>query len=417
MLGRYVALLRNAVSIVGVLALVLVGFAACGGSTTSTTGNAQNQTPIKIGISLSQSGDFAADGKAFQQGYQLWADAINKSGGVLGRKVTLDIVNDASSATQVQTNYQKLITVDKVDLVFGPYSSLLTKPASVIANRYGYAMPEGAGGAPSVFNRGLNNVFDVSPPLANGLLSFANYILSLPATMRPKSIAYATQDDPFTQPQVDNAKAMLEKAGIKTAYYTVYPAETTDFTPIAAKVIASGAQVDVLGTQFPDIVAFVQAFKQQHYNPQAIVATAGPDQGAQFIKAVGLQNTEGIMVPNVWFPQANTYQNADMVKAFLAQYGGKISDISVDVAEGFSVGQVIEQAANKIKSIDNAALIKELHSGDTFNSVQGPVKFDSVGQNIVLQTDLFQWQKGNLVAVYPTNLAEATALYPKPSWP
>src|SRR5437868_9518889 len=92
------------------------------------------------------SGDFSADGKAFEQGYKLWADTVNKNGGVLGRQVQLDILSDASSTTQVVTNYQKLITVDHCDVVLGPFSSLLTKPASVVANRYNYAMIECAGG-------------------------------------------------------------------------------------------------------------------------------------------------------------------------------------------------------------------------------------------------------------------------------
>ena len=109
---------------------------------TGTTGTPL--PPIKIGISLSLSGDFSADGQAFQQGYQLWADTVNANGGLLGRQVQLDIVSDASSTDQVQTNYQTLINVNHDDLVFGPYSTLLTKPASVIANRYGYAMVEGA---------------------------------------------------------------------------------------------------------------------------------------------------------------------------------------------------------------------------------------------------------------------------------
>src|SRR5258708_16204473 len=114
----------------GVLIVALLVLSACGGgNTTTATGTPTPQPPIKIGISLSLSGDFSVDGKGFQQGYQLWADTVNKNGGVLGRQVKLDIVSDASSPDQVQANYEKLITVDKVDLVFGPYSSLLTKPS------------------------------------------------------------------------------------------------------------------------------------------------------------------------------------------------------------------------------------------------------------------------------------------------
>ncbi|HTD19974.1 MAG TPA: amino acid ABC transporter substrate-binding protein, partial [Ktedonobacteraceae bacterium] len=298
MVGRCTLWHKSVLNSFGVLIMALLVLSACGGNSPTTTSN-QPKTPIKIGVSLSLSGDFSADGKAFQQGYQLWADTVNKNGGILGRQVQLDIISDASSTTQVVTNYQKLITVDHCDLVFGPFSTLLTKSASVVSNRYGYAMLEGAGGGPSVFTRGLHSLFDVSAPVANLLVSFTQYILSLPASERPTTAAYATQNDPFTQPQVDTAKQLLEQGGVKTVSYQVYPSETTDYTPIAQKMIASGAQVIVTGTLLPDIVAYIQAFKQQHYNPQAIIATAGPDQGDQFTKAIGgTTSAEGVFVPN-----------------------------------------------------------------------------------------------------------------------
>ncbi len=200
------------------------------GTTPTVNCTGQSLPPIKIGVSLSLSGDFSADGQAFKQGYQLWADTVNAKGGVLCRQVQLDIVSDASSTTQVVTNYQKLISANKDDIVFGPFSSLLTKPASVIASRFGYAMIEGAGGGPSVFTQGLHNLFDVSAPVANLLVSFTQYLLSLPVGQRPTTAAYATQNDPFTQPQVDTARALLEKGGVKTVSNQVYQSETTDYT-------------------------------------------------------------------------------------------------------------------------------------------------------------------------------------------
>jgi len=422
MQGRTASWHKPVLKSLGVLMVAMFILSACssgGSGTAPASGTSQPTTPIKIGMSLSLSGDFSADGKAFQQGYQLWADTVNKNGGILGRKVQLDIVSDASSTTQVVTNYQKLITIDHCDIVFGPFSSLLTKPASVVANRYGYAMIEGAGGGPSVFTQGLHNLFDVSAPVANLLVSFTQYLLALPTAQRPTTAAYATQNDPFTQPQVDTAKQLLEQGGIKTVSYQVYPSETTDYTPIAQKMIASGAQIIVTGTLLPDIVAYIQAFKQQHYNPQAIIATAGPDQGTQFTSAIGgTTNAEGVLVPNGgWYPAINTFQNAQMVKDYLAQYGGTADGISSDVAEAFAVGQVFNQAATKIKSIDNTKLIAELHSGDTFQSVQGPVKFNDQGENVLATGYLFQWQKGTLVSVYPANLASNTPEFPKPNWP
>lgn len=420
---RHIAFLQrktlNCVGAVLVLAVALAALSACGGASTAGSGTPTPQPPIKIGISESLSGDFSADGQASERGYQLWADNINKNGGLLGRQVQLMFLSDASSTTQVVTNYQQFITVDHVDLVLGPYSTLLTKPASVVANRYGYAFMEGSGGGPSVFTQGLHNIFDVSPPIVFQLNAFVQYILSLPASERPATAAYATEDDPFTQPMIDHARSQLEAGGVKTASYEVYPAETTDYTPIAQKVIASHAQLVVLGSMLPDMIAYVQAFRQQHFNPKAIVASAGPDQGAQFSGPIGGTNVaEGIFFPNAWDPSMNTFGNSQMVQDYIAKYGGTAQDISADTAEAYSVGQVLTQAVNKIHSIDNAKLIAELHSGDTFQSVQGNVKFDSVGENVDGAGFAFQWQKGNVVLVYPPAQAQGnTPEYPKPNWP
>jgi branched-chain amino acid transport system substrate-binding protein len=411
----------QALAAVGVASLAL---AACSSSSTpSASSSTANKTPIKIGASLSLTGDFSADGKAFQQGYQLWANAVNSAGGLLGRQVSLDLLNDASSPVQVVTNYQKLISVDHVDLLFGPFSTLLTKPSSVVASRAGYALVEGAGGGPSVFQAGLHNVFDVSLPVANNLVSFAKWLAAMPAGTRPATAAYATQDDPFTAPQLDAARAVLEPAGIKTVYNKVYPSETTDYGPIAAGMISAKADVVLVGTLLPDVTAFIKQFAQQNYNPKAMIATAGPDQGQQFISNVGAKNTNGIMVPNEWYPEANQPGNAQMVAAYIAAYGGTAQDISADVAEAYSVGEVTAQAVTNNKSLDQTKLIAQLHSG-TFTSVQGPVKFDSTGQNTLAYSYVFQWQNGTLLpfqpdsnqALQPVPPSTTPVEYPKPSW-
>ncbi len=389
----------------------LMAITACGTSSTQTG----NKTPIKIGVSISTSGDFSDDGKATQQGYELWAEQVNKSGGLLGRQVQLDIVNDNSTPEQVTTNYQKLITVDKVDLVVGPYSSLLTKPASVVTARYGYAMVEGSGGAPSVFNRGIKGLYDVSAPIENLLVAFSQMLQSLPADQQPKSIAYVTSDDPFTEPQVDKAKAALEAAGFSTAYYQVYPAETTDYSPMATAMINKHADVVIAGTQTADAEAYVKAFSQQHYNPKAIIFTSGPDTGAAFSQGVGAANTEGILFPNAWWPGLNNSANKQFVQAYIAKNGGTADAIAADTAEAYSVGEVLQQAVAQCKCTDNAKLIQTLNTG-SFDSVQGPVKFNSVGENANLPAYVFQWQKGSVICVYPSSVATGTMEYPKPNW-
>ena len=205
MFGHTLATWRKIAGIASVLSLVMIGMAACG-----TSSAPANTTPIKIGISLSLTGDFSSDGISFKQGYELWAKDINAAGGLLHRKVQLDILDDTSSDTQTTANYQELIATHHDDLVFGPFSTLLTVPASVVTARYNYALVEGAGGAPKVFNRGLNDVFDVSLPVANNLLSFASLLKSLPSGTGPMTVGYATSDDPFTKPQVDIVKTQLD---------------------------------------------------------------------------------------------------------------------------------------------------------------------------------------------------------------
>ncbi len=403
--------MRRRLMAVAVAALGLIA-AACGGGTTSTAPAA----PITIGVSVSQTGDFSSDGKALIEGYDLWAQDENAKGGLLGHKITMKYVDDASSTQQVVTNYQNLITVDKVALVFGPFSSLLTIPASTVVARYNYAFPEPAGGGPHVFDRGLTNIFFVQPAaVEDNLVSYAKWLLSLPADQRPASAAYATQDDPFTQPQVDKAKSLLEAGGIKTAYYKVYPAETTDFTPIALQVANSKADAVILGTQLPDAVAFAKTFIQQHFNPKTIVETTGPDQGADFSGKLGA-NTEGIMVPAGWTADAKAYGNDKFVAAFLAKYGGAAADISADAAEAYSVGQVVDQAATKAGSIDNQKLINTLHSG-TYQTVQGPMSFDSTGKpQGGVGVYIEQWQGGKAIFVFPANVAAAKPEYPKNNW-
>jgi branched-chain amino acid transport system substrate-binding protein len=394
-----------------VVAALGLTVAACG-----STSTAAPAAPITIGVSVSLSGDFAGDGKALVQGYDLWAKDENAKGGLQGHKITMKYVDDASSTTQVVTNYQNLITIDKVALVFGPFSSLLTIPASTVVDRYGYAFPEPAGGGPHVFDRGLTSVFFVQPAsVEDNLVSYTKWLLGLPSGQRPASVAYATQDDPFTQPQIDKAKSLLEAGGITTAYYHVYPVETTDFTPIALNVVHSNADAVILGTQFPDAVAFAKTFAQQHYNPKTIIETTGPDQGKTFSDALGA-NTEGIMVPAGWTPSAKAYGNDTFVKEFVAMYGGDPAGISADAAEAYSVGQVVDQAASKANSIDNKTLITTLHSG-TYNTVQGPMSFDSAGRpQGGVGVYIEQWQGGQAIFVYPASVASAQPEYPKNPW-
>ena len=407
------------------LVLGMSVLAACSSSSTTSGSPAATSTatgPITIGASLSLDGNFQADGEAFQKGYELWAKDVNAKGGLLGRQVKLDFLNDHSLVQDVVANYQKLFGTDHVDLAFGPFSSLLTGPASAVAARYGMAFVEGAGGAPAVFdtpsNQADHNVFDVSLPIADEMVPLVNYIANLPAGERPKTAAYPMAQDPFADPPVQLAETLLHNLGITTVYNNVFPEDPTQYKAPAQAVAASGAQLVVLGsTDVPTVQAFMQAFEQAHYTPKLFIAAAGPDQGSAFTSAVGTGNANGMMVPNGWYPGYQNTASQQMVSEYVKQYGGSASSVNADVAEAYSVGQVIAQAVTATAGTDNAKIIAYLHSGVELNTVQGTVKFDALGENGAAAAFVFQWQKGNFYQVLPTGTGGSVQiLATKPAW-
>jgi branched-chain amino acid transport system substrate-binding protein len=403
-------------------ASVLAACASAGTSTGPPAAPSSSTGPITIGASLSLTGSFSADGQAFEKGYKLWARDVNARGGIGGRHVKLTILNDQSSPNQVVTNYQRLFGADHVDLAFGPFSSLLTAPASSVAARYGMAFVEGAGGAPSVFdtpsNQADHNVFDVSLPVADEMVPFVDWIASLPASQRPKTAAYPMAQDPFADPPVQLAQTLLQKLGLQTVYSNIFPSVVAAYTSPAGRVAATGAQLVVLGsTDVPTVSAFMQAFERQHYTPKLFIAAAGPDQGGAFTSAVGVGNANGMMVPNGWFPGYHNAASEQMVREYVALYGGTASGINADVAEAYSVGQVIEQAVKATGGTDNANIITYLHSGVTLTTVQGPVKFDALGENGAAAAFIFQWQRGSFRQVLPARTTGSVPiLSTKPSW-
>ena len=263
-------------------------------SSTAVGKSAPSGKPLTVGISLSLSGDFSDPGNAALRGYRLWAETVNAKGGVLGGKVKLKVVDDTSSPNQVVTNYQTLINRDHVDLTFGPFSTLLTAPAAAVANRYGYAFPEPAGGGPAVFKEKLGNVFFVQPaPVVNCGDPFVAWLQSLPAAQRPKTAAYPTLDDPFAAPIVDRARAKLEATGMKTVFKTVYPPETADYTPIVQKYANAKRDFVFAGTQSDDAYAQVKAMVQLKFSPKYLFLSNGANSPTEFPTKVGKGNTTG----------------------------------------------------------------------------------------------------------------------------
>src|ERR1700687_4577428 len=79
--------------------------------------------PIKIGFSMPLTGAMAQNGKQLLIALQLWRDDVNAGGGLLGRPVELVYDDDQGTPGKVPAIYRKLISIDKVDLILGPYTT------------------------------------------------------------------------------------------------------------------------------------------------------------------------------------------------------------------------------------------------------------------------------------------------------
>ncbi len=391
-------------------ALVVLGVAACGTASSSTQHS--GRAPIVVGASEPLTGPFSADGIASLHGLQLWASDVNHFGGLLGRPVELKILNDNSNPDTVTRDYDKLITQDHVDLTVAPFSSLLTVPAAQVTRKYHYALGDGSGGAPSVFQLNDPWVFSVTTPVVDQMVPFANWILSLPPSRRPATAAYPMVNDPFADPPVENTEQELSAHGIRTVYYNARNpvtanASDSNLAPVADAVAAKDPQLVVLGTvDVPGLLAFVHAFQVRNYTPKILIASSGPDQGEEFLHHIGPANAEAMMVPDGWYGGEQNALSHVMVQDYIAKFGGTTNDINTDVAEAYSSGEVLASAVTATHTLSNTAIAHYLHT-HTVQTVQGPAKFamngtnsDSVGQSFI-----FQWQNSQFRQVLP---AEAT---------
>jgi branched-chain amino acid transport system substrate-binding protein len=391
------------------IAMLALGPAGCGRDGKKGSGG-----PITIGISLPLTGDFSEPGKGIQRGYEAWAKAVNDAGGLIGRKVELKFLDDQSSADRVVSDYEQLIGKDKVDLVFGPFSTRLVVPSARVAEEYGMLFVEPAGAAKQVFEQGFKNLFYAAPAVAADHYNLlAKYILALPEATRPKTAAYASMDDPFAQGTAYGLKAKLEAGGIKTVVNEVYPPSTTDFSSIAAKIAASNADIVVGGSQYQDGVNLIVALQQLSYQPKLAAFSTAPTE-AEFTKAIG-NKAEGIMAPTGYTPQGKFPSNLDFVKKYTAQFGGPPGE---DEANGYTTGQVVAAAVTAVGCAEQGACQKKLVDWLRTNQVEtvvGPLKWDDKGRPQSAHM-IQQWVKGKIQIVLPESMKEADLVYPKPAW-
>lgn len=196
---------RTWLLVVAALTLVAAAAACRGAPTATPAGPAPTlpppsptspPKPIKIGATVSLTGKYAESGKYYEEAYRLWEQEINAKGGLLGRPVEFIIYDDTSDPDTGVSLYEKLITVDKVDLILGPYTSTVVYPTSAVAEKYKLLFLQGGGNSKTLFERGFKYMFLTLPGLADDFpRMMIEWIATLPVDERPKSAAVIYLDN------------------------------------------------------------------------------------------------------------------------------------------------------------------------------------------------------------------------------
>ena len=398
-------------------ALAAITVAACGTAATTNSANSAagpaSSSPITVGMSLPMTGPVADVSKSGYQGYELWASQVNAAGGLLGRQVKLDMLDDGFDPNQTAADYTRLISQQHVNLLLGTFSSLLNAPASAVAARQGMLYVEPSGGAATLFTRGFTDLFFAQPGNSNNLPDqFVNWLASLPAGERPATAAYVTQDDPNTSPAIAEFRTRLQALGIKSVYYQVYDPSTTNFDTIASSIANAKPQMIIQGAVADDGAAFVRSLQKLSYNPKVLFQTNAPSDEAYPSAIGGAANADGVFTAQSWSATAAYPGNQSFVNAYKKMFGTPPTE---DAANSYTAGQVLATAVKAVGSLNQSALSAWLHN-HAVSTIVGPLKWDKAGdpEGSLL---LSQWQNGTLQIVAPASAATTkSVLLTKPAW-
>jgi branched-chain amino acid transport system substrate-binding protein len=369
--------------------------------------------PIKVGASLPLTGEFSEPGKAAKQGYEVWEATVNDSGGLIdGRPVKMVIKDDQSNQNTIVSDYNALISQDKVDLLLGTFSSLLNLPASTVAERNRMLYVEPAGGAPELFDRGFKFLFFAQQATADKQGEvWANYITDLPADQRPKTAAYPTLDDPFAQPTSEGIEKIFKAAGIKTVYRETYTIDNPNLDGIASAMKSRNPDVVVNGATFEDGVGMVRALLKAGFTPKILYQTTAPSLGDQFSKAVGKDATEGIFYAVSHSKEATTPGNEEFVAKYQEMFGG--TEVPEDAADAYATAQVLQAAVKGVGTIERQ---RQLELADWLrenevDTILGPLTWDDLGRPEG-EFLVGQWQSGVPEIVLPEEAATSDKIIP-----
>ncbi len=388
-------------------------------------------TPIKIGSSLPLTGEFSITGTKHRDGYQLCVDLINEAGGLLGRPVELVVSDNQSDVDTTLAQMERFINEDKVDLIFGTFSSKLTFPASAVTEQAKVLHPIPSAAALRVYERGFKYLVYFQPNAAEYIGASPVMMIKdlVAADQQPATVALAWADDFYanaliaglkgedvtfqnndgSEKTVSLAPGELSKLNAEVVFEQQWPEGFSDWTTLAASLKAANADfLFAPVTSADEAINLVNALQQVGYNPKGIFMSQGAQK--EFGEALGTA-ANGITIQASWHPLANfsgmlngeEFTNQMFLDAFKAKYGAEGGE---DEAIPFALCQGIEQAVSATGSTDNTVLrdwLAARTAADPVKTILGDFYWDERGLPINKSFIMTQWQDGKLEFVYPTD--------------
>jgi branched-chain amino acid transport system substrate-binding protein len=377
---------------------------------------ASAQDKVKIGYAISKTGPNAGGASITQiPNYEMWVKDVNAKGGlkVGDKRLPIEVVeyDDRSNSEEAVRAVERLVTQDKVDLLFPPWGTGLNLAVGPVFNKYGYpqlAFSAVTDRAPELAKRWPNSFW-----LLGTSKQYVDALTGLLKKMRDEgkigpNIAMISIADGFGIDLSQAARKGFTDAGFKLAYDKSYPIGTQDLSPLIGEAQRSGADTFVAFSYPPDTMALTEQSKVASYAPKVMFLGVGVG-FPMYAQRFGA-NVEGIMSLGGWSKDnastaAYAKKHEEMFKRGPDRWGSQI---------GYASLQMLEQAIERVGKLDRAAIIKELQTG-TFDTIMGKVKLVDNRYLDVFQTG--QWQNGEYYGIGPARLEGARQpVFPKPDW-
>ena len=365
------------------------------------------QAPIKIGMTLSLTGPIAAPGAIQKVATEVFVEDLNKRGGLLGRKVELVLKDDQSRPDMARTLYEQLVTVDKVDLIVGPYGTANILSAMSVAQRYNKMLLHNSFGTPRQAKYDMQ--FSTSGGALDPEVVWPNLVLDAVASSpkAPKTIAIVTSKFPSLHFISVGAREVAKKRGLQEVLYLEYEFGNRDFGPIAARLKDAKPDFIWFGAGGIDPVLILDAAKKIDYQPPMhfyMFPAPGP-----MIKVPEAKNSLAFTTFEEHPPFTSNARAAELIKGY-RERGAKagLPDTSVDLLASiaFAQWQTLEAAVNGAKSLDDKALAAWLRKNPV-DSIIGKLTWEGAN-NYVAGRDQYrvkQLQGGKWSVVWPKESA------------